>query len=75
METWQDGTHSVLPALLRGVVSGEKQNEAVTRDIFGDLSYALGGYSAARRGGRSDDGSLEKWDPDVKAVRAMIAAN
>jgi hypothetical protein len=41
-------------------------------DRFGDLSYALGGYSVAREGGSSSDGPLEKWKPDIEAVRATI---
>lgn len=35
---------------------------------YGDLSYALGGYSDAER-----DGALSNWKPDLKAVRATIA--
>ena len=34
---------------------------------YGELSYALGGYSDAIR-----DGERAKWKPDLKAVRATI---
>ena len=34
---------------------------------YGELSYALGGYSDAER-----DGQLSKWKPDLTAVRATI---
>jgi hypothetical protein len=40
------------------------------RDRFGDFSYALGGYSVARGGGGSSDGPVQKWKPDIEAVRA-----
>ena len=34
---------------------------------YGDLSYAVGGYSDASR-----DGEQTKWKPDMKAIRATI---
>ena len=34
---------------------------------YGELSYALGGYSDA-----SHDGEQSKWKPDMRAVRATI---
>jgi hypothetical protein len=39
---------------------------------FGDLSYALGGYSSRQEGGESIDGPIERWKPDTEVVRATI---
>ena len=39
---------------------------------FGDLSYALGGFSSRLEGGESVDGPIERWKPDVDVVRATI---
>jgi hypothetical protein len=39
---------------------------------FGDLSYALGGYSSRQEGGKSIDGPIERWKPDISMVRATI---
>jgi hypothetical protein len=41
-------------------------------DRFGDLSYALGGYSRRREGGRNIDGPIERWKPDISVVKATI---
>ena len=39
---------------------------------FGELSYALGGYSSRQEGGESIDGPIEQWKADMEAVRATI---
>jgi hypothetical protein len=39
---------------------------------FGELSYALGGYSSRQEGGQSIDGPIEKWKADMEAVKATI---
>lgn len=39
---------------------------------FGDLSYALGGYSSRQEGGQNIDGPIEKWKPNMEAVKATI---
>jgi hypothetical protein len=39
---------------------------------FGDLSYALGGYSSRQEGGKNIDGPIEHWKPDISMVRATI---
>ncbi|KAH0182327.1 hypothetical protein KCV03_g10365, partial [Aureobasidium melanogenum] len=39
---------------------------------YWDVSYALGGYSTAERDGKKVDGEKDKWQPDLKAVRATI---
>jgi hypothetical protein len=39
---------------------------------FGDLSYALGGYSSRQEGGESIDGPIERWKPDINVVQATI---
>jgi ribonuclease HI len=39
---------------------------------FGDLSYALGGYSSRQEGGKSIDGRIEHWKLDIKVVQATI---
>ncbi|KAK7178140.1 reverse transcriptase [Paraphaeosphaeria sporulosa] len=39
---------------------------------FGDLSYALGGYSNRQEGGESIDGTMARWEADMEAVRATI---
>jgi ribonuclease HI len=39
---------------------------------FGELSYALGGYSSRQEGGESIDGPIERWKADMEAVRATI---
>ena len=39
---------------------------------FGDLSYALGGYSSRQEGGKNIDGPLKHWKPDISVVRATI---
>ena len=36
---------------------------------FGDLSYALGGYSSRQEGDRNLDGLIERWKPDISVVR------
>jgi ribonuclease HI len=43
------------------------------KDRFGELSFALGGYSTYERNGRKVDGEKEQWKPNMKAVRATIA--
>jgi len=35
---------------------------------FGELSYALGGYSSRQEGGESIDGPIERWKPSMGAV-------
>ncbi|KAF2006546.1 hypothetical protein P154DRAFT_219357 [Amniculicola lignicola CBS 123094] len=39
---------------------------------FGDLSYALGGFSSRKEGGESIDGPIKRWKPDIEVVRATI---
>lgn len=39
---------------------------------FGELSYALGGYSSKQEGGQSIDGPMERWKADIAAVKATI---
>ena len=39
---------------------------------FGELSYALGGYSSRQEGGESIDGPIERWKAGMEAVRATI---
>jgi hypothetical protein len=39
---------------------------------FGDLSYALGGYSRRIEGVRNIDGPIERWKPDISVVKATI---
>jgi hypothetical protein len=39
---------------------------------FGELSYALGGYSSRQEGGQSIDGPIERWKPDIKVAKATI---
>lgn len=39
---------------------------------FGDVSYALGGYSGRQEGGKSIDGRIEHWKPDIRVVQATI---
>ena len=39
---------------------------------FGDLSYALGGYSSRQEGGENIDGPIERWKPDINVVKATI---
>ncbi|RYP14537.1 hypothetical protein DL765_006313 [Monosporascus sp. GIB2] len=39
---------------------------------FGELSYALGGYSSRQEGDESVDGPMEQWKPDMSAVRVTI---
>ena len=39
---------------------------------FGDLSYALGGYSSRQEGGQNIDGPIEQWKPNMEAVKATI---
>jgi hypothetical protein len=39
---------------------------------FGDLSFALGGYSSRREGDKNIDGPIEQWKPDIGIVRATI---
>jgi hypothetical protein len=43
-------------------------------DRWGDLPYALGGWSGRtnRRSGRQVDGPCEKWKPNLKVIKAMI---
>ena len=41
-------------------------------DRFGDLSYALKGYSSRREGGRNIDGPIECWKSDISIVKATI---
>ena len=42
------------------------------RERFGDLSFALGGYSSRREGDKNIDGPIEQWKPDISTVRATI---
>ena len=39
---------------------------------FGDLSFALGGYSTYMKNGQRVDGDLGKWIPNLEAVYATI---
>jgi hypothetical protein len=39
---------------------------------FGELSYALGGYSSRRINGQSVDRPIEQWKADIDAVRATM---
>ena len=39
---------------------------------YGNLSFALGGYSTYEREGRGIDGRVEEWKPNLEAVRATI---
>ncbi|KAH8699421.1 WD40-repeat-containing domain protein [Phaeosphaeriaceae sp. PMI808] len=39
---------------------------------FGELSYALGGYSSIQEGDESIDGPIKHWRPNLNAVRATI---
>ena len=50
-----------------------KLQEAMA-DRWGDLAYALGGWSGRmdRRTGKFLDGASEKWKPDMKVLKAMI---
>ena len=43
-------------------------------DRWGDLAYALGGWSGRRdrRTNQSVDGAREKWKPNIKVLRAVI---
>jgi len=43
-------------------------------DRWGDLAYALGGWSERedRRTGRTADGPVEKWTPNLKVIKAVI---
>jgi hypothetical protein len=42
-------------------------------DRWGDLAYALGGWSGRRDGrtGRFVDGPREKWKPNLRVIKAM----
>ena len=42
------------------------------KDRFGDLSFAVGGYSTYTRNGIRLDGDLNKWKPNMEAVKATI---
>jgi len=50
-----------------------KLREAMA-DRWGDLAYALGGWSGRRdrRTGKFVDGKQERWKPNVKVLKAMI---
>lgn len=39
---------------------------------FGELSYAMGGYSSRQEGRESIDGPMARWNADMKAVRTTI---
>ena len=39
---------------------------------YGDLSYALGGYSSRQKRGKNIDGPIEYWQPDINVVKATI---
>ena len=39
---------------------------------YGDLSFALGGYSSDIKDGKPVDGEVSKWKPDMQAVKATI---
>jgi hypothetical protein len=43
-------------------------------DRWGDLPYALGGWSGRTNGrsGRQVDGPCEKWKPNLKVIKTMI---
>ena len=43
-------------------------------DRWGDLTYALGGWSGRRDRGTDQyvDGAREKWKPNTKVVKAVI---
>ena len=42
------------------------------RERFGDLSFAVGGYSTYTKNGKRIDGDMDKWTPNVEAVYATI---
>ena len=42
------------------------------KERFGDLSFAIGGYSTYTRNGIRIDGDLDKWKPNLEAVKATI---
>jgi hypothetical protein len=50
-----------------------KLREAMA-DRWGDLAYALGGWSGRidRRTGKFVDGKQERWKPNMKVLKAMI---
>jgi hypothetical protein len=39
---------------------------------YGDISYALGGYSSRQKEGKNIDGPIEYWQPDINVVKATI---
>lgn len=39
---------------------------------FGNISYALGGYSDHKENEKIVDGEKDKWRPDWQAVKATI---
>jgi len=46
----------------------------VAGDRAADLSYFLGGWSGKKSvNGKYIDGDMQRWNPNMDAVRAMIA--
>ncbi|KAF2259126.1 hypothetical protein CC78DRAFT_621284 [Lojkania enalia] len=65
------------PLWIEGCEAAWRQQRAKLRQQrgqrFGELSYALGGYSSRQEGGgQSIDGPIQHWKPDMEAVRATI---
>ncbi|RYP53797.1 hypothetical protein DL769_010445 [Monosporascus sp. CRB-8-3] len=54
------------------LVPGSTQPTPQESERFGDLSYALGGYSSRQEGGESIDGPIEQLKPNIDVVGAMI---
>lgn len=52
--------------------SREKKMRQQHGDRFEDLSYALGGYSSRQEEGVCIDGLIERWKPNMDAVRVII---
>ncbi len=42
------------------------------KERFGDLSFAVGGCTTYTRNGKTADGDLDKWKPNIEAVHATI---
>ena len=51
---------------------GQQRTQLRQQQRFGELSYALGGYSSKQEGGQSIDGPMERWKADIAAVKATI---
>jgi hypothetical protein len=69
------GTIESIPHFLFSCRRWEQQRTTLRRqhrNRFGDLSYALGGYSSRQEGGKNIDGPLEHWKPDINIVKTTI---